>query len=88
MSNIKAIRRRLNVTQAALASGIGCTQGNVGHYENKGQTMPPDMAKRLIAFAHEQGQCVTFDDIYGEADQVQVTTQSAVEAMETTAQGV
>lgn len=63
MSNIKTIRTRLGVTQTVLAAGIGCTQGNVGHYEN-GQTVPPDSAKRLIEFARTRGHEVTFDDIY------------------------
>lgn len=65
MSNIKSIRDRLGLTQTALASGIGCSQGNIGHYENKGQTMPPDVAKRLIVFAASFGQSVSFEDIYG-----------------------
>ena len=64
MSNIKTIRERLGVTQDALAKGIGCTQGNVWHYE-QGQTVPPDAAKRLIAYAHTMGHTITFEDIYG-----------------------
>lgn len=64
MSTIKAIRERLGLTQQALADGIGCTQGNVGHYE-KGQTVPPEAAKRLIAFAASRGVTVTYEDIYG-----------------------
>lgn len=63
MNNVKAIRQRLELTQEALAKGIGCTQGNVGHYE-RGQSLPPEMARRLIAFAAERGHCVSFDDIY------------------------
>ena len=62
MSNIKSIRKRLELTQIALAKGLGCTQGNVGHYE-QGQTMPPDMAKKLIVFAKSLGHVITFDDI-------------------------
>ncbi len=65
MNNIKNIRERLGLTQAALAKGIGCTQGNIGHYENKNQTIPPDVAKRLIAFALERGVPLQYDDIYG-----------------------
>ncbi len=65
MSTIKTIRTRLGLTQAALAQGIGCTQGNVGHYENKGQTVPPEVARRLIAFAATLGVEITFDEIYG-----------------------
>ncbi|MCZ2496410.1 helix-turn-helix domain-containing protein [Xylophilus sp. Kf1] len=64
MSTIKAIRKRLGVTQQALASGIGCTQGNVGNYEN-GQTVPPDSAKRLLEFSKARGLELTLDQVYG-----------------------
>lgn len=65
MHGIKFIRERLGVTQAVLAEGIGCTQGNVGHYESRGQTVPPETAKRLIAWARSLGHVVTYEDIYG-----------------------
>ena len=65
MSNFKSIRERLGVTQLVLAAGMGCTQGNVSFYE-KGQTIPPDAAKRLIEFAATQGHAITFNDIYGD----------------------
>ncbi|AZW22940.1 helix-turn-helix domain-containing protein [Bordetella bronchiseptica] len=63
MKPISIIRQRLGVTQAALAVGIGVTQGNVSHYE-RGQTIPPDVARRLIDFARSQGLSLTFDQIY------------------------
>lgn len=47
-----------------LADGIGVTQSNVSHYE-KGQTVPPHVAKRLIEFAFRRGVIVTYEDIYG-----------------------
>lgn len=62
-SFIKSIREKLGVTQSAMAEGLGCTQANVSFYE-RGQTVPPDAAKRLIAFAKTLGHEVTFDDIY------------------------
>jgi len=65
MSNIKTIRDRLGITQTELAEGIGCSQGNVGHYETRGQTMPPGVAKRLISFAASLGHPVSYEDIYG-----------------------
>ncbi len=65
-NSVKAIRERLGLTQSALADGIGCTQGNVWHYE-QGQTVPPDAAKRLIVFAASQGHEVTYEQIYGVA---------------------
>lgn len=63
MSNIKAIRTRLGVTQTELAKGLGCTQGNVGHYE-RGQGVPPDVARRLIDFAATLGHAISFNDVY------------------------
>lgn len=63
MSHIHFIRKRLGITQSALAAGIGVTQGNVSHYE-RGQTVPPDVAARLIEFASSAGLRLTFDDVY------------------------
>lgn len=68
MHGIKFIRERLGVTQASMAEGIGCTQGNVGHYESRGQTVPPETAKRLISWARGLGHVVTYEDIYGPAE--------------------
>ena len=75
MNQIKAIRTRLGITQTALADGIGCTQGNVWHYE-QGQMVPPDAAKKLISFAKTLGHDVSFEDIYGAPDD-QATTEKA-----------
>lgn len=66
MSTIKAIRDRLKLSQSELGDGIGCTQGNVSLYE-KGQTVPPDTAKRLIALAARAGLVLTMDQVYGMA---------------------
>lgn len=87
MNYIKSIRNRLGVTQAMLADGIGCTQGNIGHYENKGQTIPPDVAKRLIVFAGERGMPISYEDIYGPA-MAQAPANSAQAATENVAHGV
>lgn len=76
MSTVKSIRERLGVTQSALAIGMGCTQGNVGHYE-RGQTVPPDSAKRLIAYALSLGHLVTYEDIYGKPDVLQRSAANA-----------
>lgn len=65
MNPISSIRAKLGVTQAAMAEGLGVSQGNVSNYE-RGQTMPPDVAKRLIGFAAERGTSISFNDIYAE----------------------
>jgi putative transcriptional regulator len=70
MNTIKAIRDRLGLSQDALAQGMGCTQGNVGHYE-RGQTVPPKAARRLIEFARTRNVALTFDDIYSNECEVE-----------------
>jgi putative transcriptional regulator len=76
MNAILSIRRRLGCTQSELAQALGCTQGNVHHYE-RGQTVLPAVARRLIAFAAQRGEVVTFDDIY--AAEPMPATGSSVE---------
>lgn len=66
MHNLKNIRTSLGMTQQAMADALGCTQGNIGHYE-RGQTLPPDMARKLIQIATMQGLPITYDHVYGEA---------------------
>ena len=63
MKPIFRIRSELGLSQAAFAAGIGVTQGNVSHYE-KGQTVPPNVAARVIEFAASRGKKITFDDVY------------------------
>lgn len=43
---------------------MGCTQGNVSAYEKRGQTLPPETARKLIDYARERGFPLTFDDVY------------------------
>ena len=64
MNEIKAIRDLLGLTQTQFAEGIGCTQGNVGHYEG-GQTVPPDRAVDVINFAEKLGLTLTMGQVYG-----------------------
>lgn len=66
MNSLKAIRERLDVTQAELGAAIKVSQGNVSFYE-RGQTIPPDVAERLIAFANVKGLPISFNHVYGAA---------------------
>lgn len=66
MNTFKPIRERLGMTQSAIGEALGVTQGNVSFYE-KGQTIPPTVATRLIAVARERGLPLTFDHVYGAA---------------------
>lgn len=66
MNNLKVIRSRLGITQQELAADVGCTQGNVANYE-RGQTVPPEMAAKIIAVALRRGLTITYDHVYGGA---------------------
>lgn len=66
MSKFKAIRERLNATQQELAQVVGRTQGNISFYE-KGQAVPIDVAKCLIAFGKTKGVKLSYEDFYGPA---------------------
>lgn len=63
MNHLKSLRLHLGLTQQALSEVLGCTQGNVGHYE-RGQSLPPDTAAKLIAYAGGKGLVIGFDHIY------------------------
>lgn len=66
MNHLKTIRLRLGLTQQAIAQDLGCTQGNVGHYE-RGQTLRPEVAQKLIEVAQARGLHIGFDHVYGGA---------------------
>jgi putative transcriptional regulator len=68
-NGIKRIRLCLGLTQQAFADMLGCSQGNVGHYELREQMVPPEMARKLIAEAAKRGSVVTYEDIYGVVDE-------------------
>lgn len=72
MNNLRAIRKQLKLTQAELAKLIGCTQGNIGHYENRKQTIPPEVAMQIISVAKERGLEITLEDIYMETKMKEV----------------
>ena len=67
MNCIKTIRDKLGMTQRALAHVLGMTQGNVAFYE-RGQAVPPPVARRLICYARIQGHALGYEDVYGPVD--------------------
>ena len=71
MNCIKTIRDKLGMTQAALAHVLGMTQGNVAFYE-RGQAVPPPVARRLICYARSQGHALGYEDVYGPVDSDQI----------------
>ncbi|HEY5800919.1 MAG TPA: helix-turn-helix transcriptional regulator [Burkholderiaceae bacterium] len=65
MNTFRAIRDRLELTQQAMGDALGMTQGNISFYE-KGQTVPPDVAKKVVTLAASLGHEITLDDVYAE----------------------
>jgi putative transcriptional regulator len=76
MRPIQIIRSRLGVSQAELADAIERQQSNVSNYE-RGQTIPPDVARALIAFARTRGLVLTFDHVYGAAEVPRIEARAA-----------
>ena len=77
-NNLKAIRNAFNLTQAELAQLIGCSQGNIGHYESRGQRIRQEVAQRIIEVAKQRGIAITLEDIYGEKNMNEVTIAKEV----------
>jgi putative transcriptional regulator len=61
----KSIRERLGATQHEMADALGCTQANVSLLD-KGQTVLPATARKLIEFAAARGLALTMNHVYGE----------------------
>jgi putative transcriptional regulator len=81
---LKQIRLRMGMTQQEFADMLGVSQGNVGHYELRGQTMPPDVARFLIMKAADRGHRVTYEDIYGPVHAPVLTPRARREILEIT----
>lgn len=64
VSTFKSIRERLGVSQEEMAAALDCSQGNVSLLDH-GQTVMPDTAKKLIAFAAKKGVAIGYEDVYG-----------------------
>lgn len=65
MSNIRAIRTQLEMTQQRLAERLGCTQSAVGQWE-RGESSPSiEVGKRVVEVAAAGGLIVSLDHVYG-----------------------
>jgi putative transcriptional regulator len=64
MNAFRSIRERLKVSQAEIGAALDVSQSNVSFYE-KGQTVPPAVAAKLIEFARSRGLNITYDHVYG-----------------------
>lgn len=77
MSQIRKIRNALGLSQAALGEQLGMSQANVSFYE-RGQSVPPTVAEKLIGLAAKMGVSITFDHIYRDVPIVSLAGVGAV----------
>lgn len=64
MSNMKALREKTGVTQAALAKTVGLTQGAIAHYENDRRKPGLEECRRIVSALNACGAGVTLDDVF------------------------
>lgn len=64
MCHLRKIRKKINVSQALLAQKIGCSQGAIGHYENKRRKPDLETCRMLVRALKEFGAQVELDDVF------------------------
>lgn len=64
MCGLKTIRKAINVSQSCLAKRVGCSQGAIGHYENKRRIPNLDTCRALVRALNELGAEVELDDVF------------------------
>lgn len=66
MSRFLEIRNLLGLTQQEMSEVLGCVQSNVS-FLDRGQTITPDVARKLIEAGHAMQVELSFECIYGNA---------------------
>jgi putative transcriptional regulator len=64
MSNLKQVREKAQVTQAALADEVGITQGAIAHYENGRRKPGLAEARQIVAALNKLGAKCRLDDVF------------------------
>ncbi|WBV22592.1 helix-turn-helix transcriptional regulator [Pantoea piersonii] len=64
MCHLRKIRKKINVSQALLAQKIGCSQGAIGHYENKRRKPDLETCRMLVRALKEFGAQEELDDVF------------------------
>lgn len=64
MCNLKAVREKAGITQAALAESIGMTQGAIAHYETGRRRPGLDECRLIIAALRDRGVECNLDDVF------------------------
>lgn len=65
MPKLRVIRKKLGLSQKALADVLGTVQANISSYE-RGRSIPEGRVRQLIEFAATRGIVLSYDHIYGQ----------------------
>lgn len=64
MNNLKKLRKQAGISQSALASALGVSQGAVAHYEKGIRRVNVEGAKKIIETLNNQGIDCVFEDLF------------------------
>lgn len=64
MSALKAIRKRVGITQTQLADRVGLTQAAIGHYETGRRKPGLDECRRIVSALNALGADCSLDDVF------------------------
>lgn len=64
MSNLKNIRKSMNLTQKQLAELIGQSAASVGHYESGRRSPDIETCHQILVALSNSGKKVSFEDIF------------------------
>lgn len=64
MSNLKATRERVGLTQSALASAVRMTQGAIAHYENGRRQPGLSACRKILDALNAKGADCSLDDVF------------------------
>ncbi|MDR5618316.1 helix-turn-helix transcriptional regulator [Arsenophonus sp.] len=64
MNNLSKYRKELGLTQTNLANVLGCTKGNISHYEHGRRKADLESCRKLVYFFNKNGLKVTIDDLF------------------------
>ncbi|HCU0428852.1 helix-turn-helix transcriptional regulator [Serratia marcescens] len=64
MNKLKTIRKSLRLTQAEVASAMGCKRSAIGHYESGRRSPDLNTCRKLVSIFCSHGARVGLDDLF------------------------
>jgi putative transcriptional regulator len=64
LNNFRPVRKKLGLSQGAIAKALGVTQSNISHIESGNQGISQVIASRLILLAATSGVRIDYNDLF------------------------